>query len=70
MDSEKVTTTLNNITIVKGASCVDGFLTLLLENIATKLAEKTKHGNEFTRKTCYTLNIVMDPKSKGQKLLH
>ena len=50
MDSEKITTTSNNIIIVKGASCMDGFLTLPLENVVTKLAEKSKHGIEFTRK--------------------
>ena len=70
MDSEKITTTSNNIIIVKGASCMDGFLTLPLENDVTKLAEKTKHGNEFTRKTCYTLNTVMNPKFKEQKKLY
>ena len=67
MDSKKITTTSNNIIIVRGASCVDGFLTLPLENDVNKLAEKTKHGNEFTRKTCCTLNTVMNPKFKEQK---
>ena len=70
MDSEKITTTSNNIVIVKGASCMDGFLKLPLENVVIKLVEKTKHGNEFTRKTCCTLNIVMNPKFKEQKKLH
>lgn len=70
MDSEKITTTLNNIIIVKGALSMDGLLTLPLENVVMKLVEKKKNENEFTRKTCYTLNTVMDPKSKGQKLLH
>lgn len=69
MYSKKITTTLNNIIIVKGASCLDGFLTLPLENVVTKLVEKTKHGNEFIRKTCNTLNTVMDPKFKAQRLL-
>ena len=67
MDSVKTTTAFNNIVIVKGASCMDGFLTLPLENDVKKLAEKTKHGNEFTRKTCCTLNTVMNPKFKEQK---
>ena len=70
MDSEKITTTLNNIIIVKGASCTDGFLTLPLENVVMKLTEKTKHGNEFTRKTCRTVNTVMNTKFKEQKKLH
>ena len=69
MDSKKITTTLNNIIIVKGASCMDGFLTLPLENVVMKLAGKTNHGNEFTRKICCMLNTVMDPKFKGQRLL-
>ena len=70
MDSEKITTTSNNIIIVKGESCMDGFLTLPLENVVTKLEKKSKHGNEFTRKTCCTLNTVMNPKFKEQKKLH
>ena len=65
MDSEKITTRLNNIIIAKGASCMDGFVTFTLENFVMKLSEKTKHGNEFIRKTCCTLNTVLDPKSKG-----
>ena len=70
MDSEKITTTSNNIIIVKGASCMDGFLKLPLENSITKLVEKSKHGNEFTRKACYTLNTMMNPKFKEQKKLY
>lgn len=70
MDFQNITTTLNNIIIVKGESCMDEFLTLPLENFVTKLEKKTKHGNEFRRKTCCTLNTIMDPRSKGQKLLH
>jgi len=54
---------------VKGALCKDGFVTLPLENVVTKLVEKIKHGNEFTRKTCSTLNTVMNPKSKEKKKL-
>jgi len=65
MDSEKITTKLNNIIIVKEASCMDGFLKLHLENVVMKLEEKTKPGNEFTRKKCHTISTVMDPKSKG-----
>ena len=40
MDFVKTTTAFNNTVIVKGASCVDGFLTLPLENAVTKLVEK------------------------------
>ena len=40
MDSIKITTAFNNIVIVKGESCMDGFLTLPLENAVTKLVEK------------------------------
>ena len=36
MDFAKKTTTFNNKIIVKGASEVDGFLTLLLDNAITK----------------------------------
>lgn len=71
MDSEKITTTFNNKIIAKGATSVDGFLTLILDNVVTRISKKkTKYISEFTRKTCWTLNTVMDPKSKGQKFLN
>ena len=50
MDSEKITTKLNNIIIVKEASCMDGFLKLHLENVVMKLAIKTKHGMNLQEK--------------------
>jgi len=72
MDSAKITTTFNNKTIVKGELCMDGFITLPLDNVVTRISRKKKYVSEFTRKTntCSTLNTTMDPKSKGRKLLH
>ena len=40
MNSEKITTTLKNIIIMKGASWHSWILTLPSENSVTKLAEK------------------------------
>jgi len=65
MDSAKITTTFNNKINVKGALCMDGILTLPLDNFVTIISRKTKYENDFTRNTCCTLKTVMDPKFEG-----
>jgi len=40
MDSAKITTTFNNKIIAKGASCMDGFITLPLDNFVTRIIRK------------------------------
>jgi len=53
MDSANTTTTFNHKLIVKGASCVDGFLTILLDNVVTRNNRKKerKYVSESTGKT-------------------
>ena len=41
MDSAKITTTFNNKIILKGASCVDEFLTHILDNAITINSRKS-----------------------------
>ena len=62
MDSVKITTTFNNEIIVKGESCMDGFLKLPLDNVVTRISRK--------HKVCVSVGIFIPPSMIKILLLH